>query len=83
MLIVCHVYSEINPGPYIMLLTGLPTFLTGINLKFLPFKIGGVIFWLAGLVGVFFYSEIFSLIFAAAIILGYLVPGFLMRRIRK
>lgn len=79
-LIVVLVRQELAPGSYILILTGLPTFLTGRVLKFAPLQLGGVGFWVIGLFSLFVASTNQPLFFAAAMILGYMVPGLLMRK---
>ncbi|GAB5539884.1 MAG: hypothetical protein Salg2KO_19870 [Salibacteraceae bacterium] len=83
MLLIGLVTNNINPGTYIMLLTGLPTFLTGYMLEFNPLKLGGFVFWGAGLTGLFIGSEFLSILFAASIIGGYLIPGLIMRKVKR
>lgn len=80
--IVAAVEQEMNPGSYIMILTGLPTFLTGFVLRFRPLKIGGIGFWVLGFVSLTLFSDYSSLIFALSMVQGYLVPGFLMRNLK-
>jgi uncharacterized membrane protein HdeD (DUF308 family) len=75
--------NRINPGPYIMLITGLPTFLTGYILEFKPLQVGGVLFWLAGLLSLIFPTEFGSLIFGVVMLGGYLVPGIIMRQMKE
>ncbi len=72
-----------NIVPVIFLLTGNATFLTGIIIKFKPLIWGGIIFWI-GAIGLFTlpgYLNIF--IPPLAIILGYLVPGYLLKSQNK
>lgn len=80
-LLICSlVASDIAPGPYVSLLTGLPTFVTGAVLRFRPLQLGGVLFWLLGLVALFVLPEHGTLLFAAALMFGYIVPGCLLKR---
>ena len=81
LLIVAWVSNRINPGSYIMIVTGFPTFLTGYVLRFKPLQWGGVIFWTLGLISLFLFDEYRSLIFGVAMLLGYVVPGVMMRKI--
>lgn len=74
-LIVTAILVNVNPGTFVLLLTGLPTFLTGFVLKHLPLKIGGIIFWLSGIISIFATDLYVPLIFSTAIALGYLLPG--------
>lgn len=79
-LIACCVVKGINPAPFILLLTGLPTFVSGGVIKFMPLMLGGMVFWLVGSAFFFLPQEFGGLTFGGAIILGYLVPGYLLRR---
>ncbi len=80
LIIIGTVSHHINPNPYILLLTGLPTFTTGALIRFRPLMFGGVVFWAFGILSFFYLHEYSSLVFAGAIILGYLIPGILLRR---
>lgn len=78
-LLVALVSQKINPGPYILIVTGLPTYFTGSILKLKELRYGGGVFWILGLISIFSSPEYSSLIFALAIVLGYLVPGMIMK----
>ena len=80
LIIIGTVSQQINPNPYILLLTGLPTFATGALIRFRPLMFGGVVFWAFGILSFFFLHEYSSLVFAAAIVFGYLIPGLLLRK---
>lgn len=67
-------------GPFILLLAGYPTFVSGLILKFRPLMIGGVVFWLLTLVARFAGPDISMLAMPVAIIIGYLIPGYLLKR---
>jgi len=71
---------ELDPGPYIMLLTGLPTFVTGAIMKFRPLVFGGVLFWVIGMLTIFFMMEYSALTFTVAILVGYIIPGLMLRK---
>lgn len=66
-------------APMIMLLTGFATFLSGNIIKFRPLIIGGIIFWLASIAGFMSSYENQALISGAAIALGYLIPGYILK----
>lgn len=66
-------------NPLILLFTGYATFLSGITIKFKPLIIGGVIFWISSILAFMVSYEHQSLIGAGAIILGYLVPGYMLK----
>lgn len=65
--------------PLIMLMTGFATFIAGKIIKFKPLTYGGLLFWLASVVGFLSSYEVQALIAAGAIALGYLIPGYIIR----
>jgi hypothetical protein len=65
--------------PVILLVTAIPTVVSGVILKFTPLKIGGFIFWLAGIISFLLPMEFQSLAGAVAIICGYLIPGYMLK----
>jgi hypothetical protein len=62
-----------------MLLAGYATFLSGWILKFTPLKVGGICFliisWIIFLLG----GDISLLLSSLAVIIGYVIPGILLR----
>lgn len=77
------VQAGINPIPFVLLVTGLPTFLSGRILKFAPLTWGGICFWIFGMVSLYAPIEYTTLIFSAAILAGYLIPGYALRQNEK
>ncbi len=69
-----------NVTPFIMMLAGIPTFISGIIVKFRPLIIGAVMFWLLAIAARFAGNSYELLFMAAAVIGGYLVPGYLLKR---
>lgn len=79
--IVCSVLDRRDPGAMITLITGIPTFMTGQILKFKPLIIGGIIFWVAGIVMHFTHDALsLTALYCAAMVLGYIIPGILLKR---
>ena len=78
-LLVCAVVNKINPIPLVLIITGLLTFVSGAITKFKPLQIGAFVFWISGAVAFFVPVELQSLVFCAAIGLGYLLPGILLK----
>lgn len=78
-LIISMVNQQHNPGSYIMILTGLPTVLTGYVLRFKPLLIGGIVFWVLGVGSLFMPVEYRPLVFCFCILVGYLIPGLMMK----
>lgn len=66
-------------NPIILLMTAIPTFTSGMIIQFRPLMIGGVIFWIAGIVSFLLPLDAQPLVGAAAIACGYLVPGYLLK----
>ncbi len=65
--------------PYILMLAGLPTFLSGIIARFNPLVAGGVAFWIFA-IAAHFVPEAGMFIAAAAVLAGYLIPGYMLKR---
>jgi hypothetical protein len=69
------------PHALILLLAGASTFISGGICKFKPFTIGGLLMIVAAvLCGFFVPADSQGLIFSAGILIGYLVPGLMLRR---
>lgn len=66
-------------NPVMLLLTSLPTFVTGIIVKFKPLILGGIIFWLLGVINFLLPFEYQNLVSAVAFVVGYLVPGYMLK----
>jgi hypothetical protein len=66
-------------NPLIIVLYGLGTFVSGGILKFKPLIVGGILAWLIAIVTFFTKSEVQLLLMAAAIIVSYLVPGYMLK----
>lgn len=64
----------------IIVLTGLPTFVTGQMLRFRPLILGGILFWVLGAVSFFVDVQTTALLYIAAMFFGYLIPGYLLKR---
>jgi hypothetical protein len=66
-------------NPLIITLSAIPTFMSGVIIRFKPLLLGGALLWAAGIVSFLSPMEIQPLIGAAAVLCGYLVPGYLLR----
>lgn len=64
----------------IIVLTGLPTFVTGQLTRFKPLIFGGILFWVFGAASYFVEMQAVALLYIAAMFFGYLVPGYLLKR---
>jgi hypothetical protein len=66
-------------NPVIMLMSTIPTIVSGIVIKFRPLIIGGIGFWFFGILCFIVPEPWHFLIGALAVTVGYLIPGFLLR----
>ncbi len=79
-LFIIHSNEMATVGKYILVLAGLPTFISGFILKFKPLIFGGIAFWIFALIANFTGPAIYGLCMPAAIVTGYLIPGYLLKR---
>ena len=70
-------YEIINP--VLLVLYGMPTFLSGIILKFKPLIIGGICCWALSILSVFLSGEYQLLLIAAAVIAAWIIPGYILK----
>ncbi|HEY6505282.1 MAG TPA: hypothetical protein VIZ28_15010, partial [Chitinophagaceae bacterium] len=69
--------------PFFIMLYGLGTFVSGSIIQFRPLVIGGILAW-ALAIGSTFASYDYQMLFgAAAILVSYIIPAYLLRRKRK
>lgn len=76
-LIKLKVFVAINP--LILVLYGMPTFLSGIILKYKPLIIGGISCWVLALLSPLVPIEYHLLLLACAVIAAWIIPGYLLR----
>src|SRR4030042_3647898 len=74
---------EINPPAIMLLIAGIATTTSGLLIKYRPLIIGGMTFFIFSLAETFVYNEYISLIVFAAIICGYLIPGYLLKSTKE
>lgn len=68
-----------NITPYILLLAGFPTFLSGFIVKFKPLIVGGVCFWVIAIAVHFAGPSLTLLGTPLAMLTGYLIPGYMLK----
>jgi hypothetical protein len=66
-------------NPVILLITAIPTFTSGVIIKFKPLMIGGIVFWIGAIISFLVPQDAQPLVGAVAIACGYLVPGYLLK----
>ena len=65
--------------PYILLLAGFPTFLSGFIIRFRPLILGGICFWIIALLVNFAGPSLAPLGTPVAMLIGYLIPGYMLK----
>jgi hypothetical protein len=66
-------------NPIILLMSAIPTFTSGMILKFRPLMYGGILFWFSSIISFSIPMEYQPLISAIALTGGYLVPGYILK----
>lgn len=69
--------------PFFMLLYGLGTFISGKFLQFNPLVFGGVAAWALAIISSFFNHDYQILFAAAAILVSYIIPAYMLRHKNK
>jgi hypothetical protein len=62
-----------------LVLYGIPTFLSGVILKFKPLSTGGFICWFLAVAAMFIPYEYQLLLLALAVACAWIIPGYLLR----
>ena len=75
---VLHRYEIINP--LLLVLYGMPTFLSGIILKFKPLVVGALFCWALAVVSPFIDMDFQVLLIAMAVVVAWILPGFLLKK---
>jgi len=73
----------IAPPPIMLLIAGIATTTSGLLIRFRPLTIGGIIFFIFSIATTFVSDEYLALITGAAIICGYLIPGYLLKSAKE
>jgi hypothetical protein len=76
-LIKSNAFNAINAG--VLVMYGMPTFLSGVILRFKPLKIGGFICWLLAITAMFTVYQYQLLLLALAVVAAWIIPGFILR----
>lgn len=80
LVILLSVRAGLSPTPFILVLIGFATFMSGILLRFRPLVFGAAAMWVAAAVCMAVPVEAHTLVQAGATVLGYLVPGYWLNR---
>ncbi|MBK7376022.1 MAG: hypothetical protein KA409_05010 [Ferruginibacter sp.] len=64
----------------VLLLYGIPTFLSGFVMRFTPLKLGGICCWLLAIASTFTSPVYYLLMIALAVMIAWIIPGYLLRK---
>ena len=67
-------------APFFLLLYGMPTFATGMSMKFRPMLFGGILCWVCCVLSLFTPVKIDLLLLALSSVFAWLVPGIIMEK---
>jgi hypothetical protein len=70
----------INIFPMLLALYGMPIFLSGVIVKFKPLVVGGICCWVLSVLSTFLPFDYQMLMLSAAMIVAWLIPGYLLRK---
>jgi hypothetical protein len=70
-------YQYMNVG--FLALYGMPTFLSGITLRFKPLIYGGIACWIISIIACFIHYEFHLLMLALAVVIAWIMPGYILR----
>ena len=70
-------YKFISPA--FLALYGMPTFMSGILLRFRPLVIGGIGCWVLSVLTRFIDYDYQLLMLAAAMVIAWIIPGYILR----
>jgi hypothetical protein len=65
--------------PLVLVIYGTWLFISGGALKFRPFVLGGIVNWICGVAAFFVPFEIQLIILGFAVLLGYIIPGHMLK----
>ncbi len=84
MLVLMIVMGRFNLGIYInslvLLLYGIPTFLSGFVMRFTPLKLGGISCWLLDIASTYSAPVYNLLMIAGDVLIAWIIPGYLLRK---
>lgn len=65
--------------PIIIMIYGIPTFLSGALMRFNPLKVGGIACWILAVVASIAPIKFVLLILALAVIIAWIIPGYMLQ----
>jgi hypothetical protein len=64
---------------FVLLFYGIPTYLSGMIMRFKPLMIGGFCCWTLSIISVFVQTKEILLLLAPAVLSAWIIPGYLLR----
>lgn len=61
------------------MLYGIPTFLSGVIMRFTPLKVGGICCGILAMASSYIHNEYILLLLAAAVIAAWIIPGYILK----
>jgi len=81
--VVFCVLHNLSPNPMVHFVAGTATFISGGILRFNPLKIGGIILAFSGIASIFASEANQQIIFAFAMLAGYIYPAIALKKAEK
>jgi hypothetical protein len=78
-IVFVSVSQKLSPFTYTLILAAIGTLSTGLNIRFNPLIIGGILFFISAIVSIYLPDAYKPLLSGFAIMGGYLVPGYLLK----
>ncbi len=69
--------------PAFLMLYGMPTFLSGVILKFKPLVIGAIGCWVLAVISTFISVQYHLLLIPVAMLMAWIIPGYILRSMTK
>ena len=77
--VAVSLFQHIKPFSYALILGAIGTMITGLSMNFRPLMYGSIVFLLAAFICLALPTEYKVLVHGGAILLGYVVPGYMLR----
>jgi len=74
---------ELEPPSLMLLVAGIATTTTGLVIRFKPLIFGGMSFFIFSIASTFVTNEYLALVVSAALICGYLIPGYFLKAAKE
>jgi hypothetical protein len=81
--VLISVKLHVFPNPFVLTIAGLSTLVSGRLIRFKPLIYGGIAFFVFAVGASYFNNEYQLLIGAAAIVTGYLIPGYILKHSKE